>query len=701
MTQLFAEGRRAWAAFEERCTSIPSCRELGTNFRHLIAVETGSNPYTYYPFLFSDAFPSIKLSQLRHLSVAALFLLHHVLLTDDAVDEGGADAWRAVMAGSAFQLRAWQSLCAAFGKRPCAWPDLLKHHDEYSIAVAMECLHHRSSPEPYAPEDLIRVVAGRCAVAKIIPSAMCAIAGQPHLDPLFGRSQDHYWLAESLLDDMLDWKRDLETSRYSYLLTRAMEDLGGPAHLNALGRDACLQAIGKHLYGSGFLDEYLQEIVEHFGKAKDAAQSAGSRRWLAYLDKAQAEAYARQARLRREIRSLGLEQLNRRYSLGRCREDRVSTDEGEPFAPTVLECARRGADFLLRNYHSQTGFPDFMTEHGCPNVWVSAHAGCALQLWRSVLHSAGEAVPAETGEALDGLRRLLLRSRQGPGWPASHGMPNDADTTAWALRFLLGFQSTKPALVGAAAEHLCEYQRADGGFSRFLPEVAGRGFRAWAASHADVTAVAMETLAAARIPGARAAIECAAAYLRAGRSRTLWRAYWFEGAAYAAFHSVSALVAGGFGPDAAERSRIGELIVERQSPDGHWGEGTRGRSASFETALAVRALLRLGVGRAHHTAVVRGLRWLLLYQLRDGSWGSDPVLRLPPGGVTDPWNSSDWRIDDPLGFGVLLRDHRRFFTTSMVLPAILDFLTYAGNRRLIASIRFEKSLPAPVLDGSQ
>jgi hypothetical protein len=86
------------------------------------------------------------------------------------------------------------------------------------------------------------------------------------------------------------------------------------------------------------------------------------------------------------------------------------------------------------------------------------------------------------------------------------------------------------------------------------------------------------------------------------------------------------------------------------------------------------------------------MRWLLLYQLGDGSWGSDAVYRLPPGRIADPWNFSDWRIDDPSGFGVLLRDQQRFFTTATVLPAILDFLAYAGDRRLIAFSRCEEAV---------
>lgn len=180
----------------------------------------------------------------------------------------------------------------------------------------------------------------------------------------------------------------------------------------------------------------------------------------------------------------------------------------------------------------------------------------------------------------------------------------------------------------------------------------------------------------------------AVSYLwQARQGRPLWPAYWLEGETYSTLSCTAALLACG---QSLEADDMGELIAElllRQSADGSWGRETRGISAAFETAFAIKLLLKLGAGRQCWRSVAAGMRWLLLHQLGDGSWCSEPMLRIPHKADEEPWKSENWKPDVPVGTGVLLRDHHRFLTTASVLSALTSFLETAGNRRLVSSAR--------------
>ena len=68
-------------------------------------------------------------------------------------------------------------------------------------------------------------------------------------------------------------------------------------------------------------------------------------------------------------------------------------------------------------------------------------------------------------------------------------------------------------------------------------------------------------------------------------------------------------------------------------------------------------------------AAKRGIAWLLANQLRDGSWASRPMPRIPPPRMKTPSHSDPWRLDG-LGGGALLADGGRTFTTAAGLWAL-------------------------------
>jgi squalene-hopene/tetraprenyl-beta-curcumene cyclase len=151
---------------------------------------------------------------------------------------------------------------------------------------------------------------------------------------------------------------------------------------------------------------------------------------------------------------------------------------------------------------------------------------------------------------------------------------------------------------------------------------------------ADVTAHAVEALAAEGLAGSRAVRRGVAWLLRAQEPDGSWFGRWGANYLYGTGAVVPALIAAGVLPGKPVIRRAVQWLVSHQNPDGGWGEdlrsysldaGTRaafagsGQSTASQTAWALLALLAAGGAEAAR-ATERGVAWLCEQQRPDGTW---------------------------------------------------------------------------------
>jgi len=146
---------------------------------------------------------------------------------------------------------------------------------------------------------------------------------------------------------------------------------------------------------------------------------------------------------------------------------------------------------------------------------------------------------------------------------------------------------------------------------------------------ADVTAHAVEALAAAGLAATRPARRGVAWLLRAQEPDGSWFGRWGSNYIYGTGAVVPALIAAGvLAGKPVIRRAVGWLIAH-QNADGGWGEDMcsyedpswagRGESTASQTAWALLALLAAG-GDEAAAAVERGVGWLAETQRPDGTW---------------------------------------------------------------------------------
>ena len=279
----------------------------------------------------------------------------------------------------------------------------------------------------------------------------------------------------------------------------------------------------------------------------------------------------------------------------------------------------------------------------------------------------------DTGDDLDARRAvepLLAHQQLSGGWGYHPGVPDDCDSTAYVLMFLIRAGVAGEA-VDQAVGRLLAQQRPDGGFATYgtgaaiclfmgLPEAAS--IDGWTAVHPEVTAAAARALLFA---GEKEAAERAwhrLVSLQAPDGR--WPSYWWTSDLVAA--AQTSLLARELGTTGENSLARAIAWCERtQAPDGAWHDGLDGRPSAFATALALLVLGRDGHARARE----RGVDWLLARQRRDGGWDGEPSLRLPPPWLLKPSEWSTWQIDGR-GAGAIVRDASGAYTTATVLRAL-------------------------------
>jgi squalene-hopene/tetraprenyl-beta-curcumene cyclase len=172
---------------------------------------------------------------------------------------------------------------------------------------------------------------------------------------------------------------------------------------------------------------------------------------------------------------------------------------------------------------------------------------------------------------------------------------------------------------------------------------------------ADVSARCLGLLAQIGYSTDHAAVRAAIAYLRAEQEDDgSWFGRWGTNYIYGTWSVLAAFSAAQIDPAAPEIRRAVGWLVGHQRPDGGWGEtgesyrpsslhGDAPYSTPSQTAWALLGLM--AAGEMRHSAVARGIGYLIATQDRDGNWD-------------EPWYTA---VGFPLVFYLRYHGYRAYF----------------------------------------
>jgi len=505
-------------------------------------------------------------------------------------------------------------------------------------------------------------------------------------------SLDFYYAAEQLFDDFKDWKQDLGAQRYTYLLTEIIITFKLENKLLSLNPEDRINMISKYLYLSGFAEDYLRKLAHYCREAKKKVESINCPHWKDLIDSLLMGAHSVRSEMSMNSRQALLQTRTYEYILSSSNGNSLNGESlrrpqcAHPVwsAPRrVSDAAADACDFLVK---ANGVYEDFMAFGETLPIWVSAYVGAALEGWQRLSSKTkGIRKNRSLPVLLERMRRWLASEKLEIGWPCLKNVPEDADTTAWVVSFMSSTGRINENEMQELTALLLGFQQQDGGFFT-IPAQGRSGFQSYGMSHVEVTAVAVDTLLKLGLDPSHESLTRAISFIRKqwGQSR-IWEAFWWDGQMYATFYSVRALITTGHSLSQADVGSMSESILQKQAAEGCWGLDTTGKNLAFETALALRTLMLIGIRTAEQKkALARGIVWLLNYQTRNGSFDSRPMLRIPNAGDLNPWENKQWQQGSGTGLGVLVADQNSYFTTATVLGALTDFLLTESDRRLVA-----------------
>lgn len=182
--------------------------------------------YHGYPFLFLPAFPRAPTEATTTLALATRYLYDSIFVADALMDGEYED--QRLTGGTlqlqVLQLEAYALLWELF---PPGTPFWVRFRERMAAYVEA-CHEERQLAAPGArwrfDEDSARRMAtGKCALAKVAVDGLTEIAGGDSPSTSLCQALDGYYVARQMIDDLSDWRVDLERGFPSLLLARVSQ----------------------------------------------------------------------------------------------------------------------------------------------------------------------------------------------------------------------------------------------------------------------------------------------------------------------------------------------------------------------------------------------------------------------------------------------------------------------------------------------
>jgi hypothetical protein len=254
------------------------------------------NVYFHFPFCFREAFAAVEIEDLRAIALSGILWMSYMRAQDDTIDKAGETLNTNFLFLRDLYLR--QSLHLLYGIFPQNspfWNFYAAYFDEYARSVLCEKANHSSIESTFDDAEFHKIAKGKAAMAKYPVAALAVASGEGEKMPFLTESLDCFHVGYQYWDDLVDWKEDLASSKYSLLLTRALEPVA-PEIRTVPGQ--LRENIGRVIYYSGLAEEQLDRSFQWLERAHELSLAAGCTAWAAHVKSLQKQTVALAADLR-------------------------------------------------------------------------------------------------------------------------------------------------------------------------------------------------------------------------------------------------------------------------------------------------------------------------------------------------------------------------------------------------------------------
>ena len=640
---------------EEIAKHRSQLRYLWTNQLILKDLEDNLNLQTicdYFIYLFREAFSSDSLpaDEMRILALAGQIFASSLVLSDKLIDRQYIELNVAsLLEIQAKQFESYHLLYQIFPPNTTFWQRFRGYLSQYTEACLEEndFISGKRPWSEYTESVAIQSIRDRTGVAKTAIAGLVELAQEDKYLNQLEESISNFYVANQMLDDLLDWKEDIETGIPSLLLSRLIDK--SPHQYSQEELEELRKKLNHKIYYQGHANYVLELALKYLDQAEILKKELPELLWWNVTSK-----------LRHKCQTLiediaGIVQKN----LERAKKQPKFTLTLPPAASEWQQLSWDGLNFIIKQW--QLGFGEarhimvFAQEQGFSSSQEYQY-GDVFQ--RALIADA----LCDVDEQLGGLLQPLLKEEVNyllncqrttgiGGWSYFPDLPElspDADDLAQIMQVLLRLDHTAE-IVKFCETPLkflledCAYP--DGSFETWIipknqrtseqENQAKWAKEAWGTGpDTDVIANLIYALWLYDSQRFSDQIKQGITYLESQQQADgSWLSSWYHGPYYGTYVCLRLLAA--TKPDSPAISRASNFLKTQQHSDGGWG--LTEDSDSLSTALSLlglAAVVKLGESEENNNLATPALSFLQSCQQPDKVWENCQLIRMEVGRAT-------------------------------------------------------------------
>ncbi|HAC62702.1 MAG TPA: hypothetical protein DCF68_03990 [Cyanothece sp. UBA12306] len=649
-----------------------------------------------FVYLFLKAFHSVNQEKIRLLALTGQLFANSLVLCDEIIDESslGFDI-SSILGLQAMQFESYHLLYQIFPPNTVFWSRFREYLSQYTQACLQE-YYFKSGKLPwteYTETAAIQSIKDKTGVAKTAIAGLVELAqDDTYLKPL-EESISNFYVANQMLDDLVDWKEDLKLAIPSLLLSRLIDE--SPRNKSQEELEKLDKTLAYDIYYKEHAHYVLKLALKYLDEAEVLKTKLPDLLWWNITDK-----------LRHKCQALiqDIEQIVNN-NLQRVHQQTKFNLTLSPAQSKWQKLAWDGLIFIVKQW--QRGFGEarhimeFAQEQGFSSSQEYQYGDIFQRaLIADVLCDFNEALEGSIEPIIeDEINYLLSRQRKTGfgGWsyfPDLLELSPDADDLAQIMQVLVRYGDDKKVKkyceipLGILLKDCCY---SDGSFETWIIPKNQRNSeqekQAYWAKNAwgtgpdnDVIANLLYGLYLYNSFRFADEIERGINYIESQqKSDGSWLSSWYHGPYYGTYVCLRLLTA--VKPNSPAILKGLNFLESHQLNDGGWG--LEDYSDPLSTALALlglsvikrKNLTKHNVGNL----ATKALTSLEHYQQPDQSWPNCLFIRMDLG-------RAEGKVYQVLSYG------SRTLTTTFVMKACLDWHQLIHNKKSLGEVKLPQSL---------
>ena len=251
-----------------------------SNGKILVSLKEVHPLVTCLPWLFREAFHSLKNEDLLAIGEASQLLFLAMLLNDADEDGQLPDTFHSKQIHQHLTNGALSRFKQLFATDSNFWVYFDEYFQLYSKALIAN-RQHQGQLLPYSLEEMYKIASGKVALFKVIPAGLAVLSGNENLISSFNLAVDSLMAALQLGDDILDWREDYCRKNYTLPLALVIpSELRPQPNLD-------VEEIGMLFEQATVLEHLLIQTKQWLHNAQDAISELNCMGWSKFVESCQ------------------------------------------------------------------------------------------------------------------------------------------------------------------------------------------------------------------------------------------------------------------------------------------------------------------------------------------------------------------------------------------------------------------------------